>query len=119
MARGMIPTPRFGSAFSSRSPLSGITHYAEKPIRQPAIKVPKVGAPRVAAPKGPAVTQPKFAAAGGLGQPGFGKAGPIASNRPPSTKQVSPRITPMRRDLIPASRPIGMTSQDAGSGGLQ
>lgn len=100
-------------------PLAAITHYAEKPIKMPAVTAKKVAAPRVSAPKGPAVTMPKFSSAGGLGQPTFGKAGPIAANRPPSTKQINPRITPMRRDLIPASRPIGMTSQDAGSGGLQ
>jgi len=102
-----------------RSPLAGVSHFAEKPIRQPDIKIPKVSAPHVAAPKGPAVTMPKFTAAGGLGQPSYGKAGPIAMNRPPHTKQVNPRIIPMRRDIVPAQRPIGMTSQDEGSGGLQ
>jgi hypothetical protein len=116
-----IRGPSFGgiSAGGGRGPLSYIQHYAEKPIKMPAVttpKVPKPSVPRIGAPK---VTMPKFAAAGGLGMPTMGAAGPAASLRPHMSKQVTPRIIPQRRDLVPAKRPIGMTSQDEGSGGLQ
>src|SRR5262252_3083269 len=96
---GIRPPPQLKApsfrALGGGGALAGITHYAEKPLHLPQVtapKIPKPSVPRIAQPK---VTAPKFTSAGGLGQPGFGAAGPIATNRPPRTKQITPRITPM------------------------
>lgn len=102
----------------ARSPLAGVSHYAEKPLHISPVKIPKVSGPKAPSTKMPAAPAPKLSATGGLGMPAYGKAPNLSSPAPHVGKQITPRITVMRRDLVPAQRPEKMTSQDA-IGGIQ